>query len=187
MSDHRIIRTKRPNFAAIANHAAVDGKGVSDMKRLTHLVAAAAWLLLAPPATAGGGEPFEPIDAETLIEACRDMTYQKRLGTTVDMREGISQSVLCLEGHLLEQFKALWSSTVFPPESVADEVKRLRQVYGDLYWRLYNEHEGCTPCGTMYRTYDVGAEARLLEQILRDAVKQRNKYKLEQKRLPLTP
>ena len=46
-------------------------------------------------------------------------------------------------------------------------------------WRLYNEHEGCTPCGTMYRTYDVGAEARLLEQILRDAVKQRNRYKLE--------
>ena len=135
-------------------------------------------LTIPSPTIAGGEEPFEPIDAQAMIDACWDETYEKRLGTTVDMREGISQSVLCLEDRVLDQLKVLWSSTVFPPERVAEELTNLRNTYGDLYWRLYNEHEGCTPCGTMYRTYDVTAEARLLEQVLRDAVERRNKYEL---------
>ncbi len=147
------------------------------MRLRTLFPIACIWLISPTAAVAGGEEPFEAIDAEAMINTCWDTTYTLRSGSTADMRQGISETVLCLQANLLDQLEALWSPKIFPPEAVMEELNSLRGIYGDLYWRLYNEHEGCAPCGTIYRTFDVSAEARLLEQLLRDAVAQRNKYR----------
>ena len=148
------------------------------MKRLTHLVAAATFLLLPPPAVAGGGEPLEPVDADAMIGACWDETHELRAGTTVEAREGILLSALCLEEHILDQFEVLFPPPVLTREEAAKHLEAIRTSYGSLFWKLYNEHRGCGFCGTQHYTSHVAAHARLMEQILRAAVDQRNRYKL---------
>ena len=148
------------------------------MKRQRFFYAALLCLFLSSPATAGGGGPFEPVDSDAMIGACWDETYEFRAGTTVDAREGILLSALCLEEHILDQFEVLFPPSVLTREEAAKHLEAIRTSYGSLYWKLYNEHRGCGFCGTQHYTSHVAAHARLMEQILRAAVDQRNRYRL---------
>src|SRR3546814_981589 len=129
-----------------------------------------AWLLCASPAFAGGLEtssgPFKPIDAQALIDACWDMTYEKRLASNADAREGIFLSALCLEERILDQFDALFDPAVLPRQEAAERLKTMRDSYAGLAWKLYNEHEGCPfgHCGTIFYTFHVSAVARFMER-----------------------
>jgi hypothetical protein len=140
------------------------------------------WLLTATPVLAGGSdsatEPFEPIDAQALIDACWDMTDQQRLGSTVDTRDGIFDSVICLEKRILDQFDALFPPSVLSREVAAKELETTRQTYTNLYWHIYNENKGCRICPTQYYSSDLIAWSRVLERMLSDAAEQRNRYKL---------
>jgi hypothetical protein len=140
------------------------------------------WLLTATPVLAGGSdsatEPFEPIDAQALIDACWDMTDQQRLGSTVDTRDGIFDSVICLEERILDQFDALFPPSVLSREVAAKELETTRQTYTNLYWHIYNENKGCRICPTQYYSSDLIAWSRVLERMLSDAAEQRNRYKL---------
>jgi len=152
------------------------------MKALKLIAAALAWLLTATPVLAGGfnssTEPFEPIDAQALIDACWDMTYQQRLGSTVDTRDGIFDSVICLEERILDQFDALFPPSVLSRETATKELETTREAYTNLYWHIYNENKGCRICPTQYYSSDLIAWSRVLERMLRDAAEQRNRYKL---------
>lgn len=148
------------------------------MKYSAVFCSALMWLTIPSPTMAGGGEPFEPIDAQAMIDACWDKTYELRAGSTADAREGILRSVLCLEEWILDQFEVLFSLTVLTRGEAAKQLDTIRMSYGGLYWKLYNEHQGCTICGTQHHTSHVSALARLMEQILHAAVDQRNRYEL---------
>lgn len=148
------------------------------MKLLIYLCALSVWLLTTTPPSAGGVEPFEPIDAQTIIDTCWEETYDLRAGTTADAREGILLSVLCLEERILEQFEVLFSPGDLTKEEAAAQLETIRMSYGTLYWKLYNEHQGCVFCGTQYYSIHLSALSRILETLLRDAVDQRNQYRL---------
>jgi len=143
-----------------------------------------ACLLLASPALAGGleqpAEPFEPIDAQALIDACWEMTYEQRLASNADAREGIFLSALCLEERILDQLDALFDPETLSRQEAAAQLKSIRDSYAALTWKLYNEHEGCPfgHCGTIFYTAHVSAVARFMEDLLRKAVDQRNRYEL---------
>jgi hypothetical protein len=152
------------------------------MKTLTLIAVTLACLLTASPALAGGdvsGEPFQPIDAQAMIDACWDLTIEQRSGSNADAREGILLSDLCLEERIADQFEALFDPEVLSREEVAQELKAIRFAYGGLVWKLYNEHEGCPRghCGTIYFTFHVSEVAHFMEGFLRKVVDQRNEYK----------
>ena len=113
-----------------------------------------------------------------MIDACWEETYGLRSGTTAEAREGILLSALCLEERILDQFEVLFSPNTLTREDAAKQLEAVRMSFGGLYWKLYNEHQGCVFCGTQYHTSHVVAHARLMEMLLRDAVAQRNRYKL---------
>ena len=150
------------------------------MKRPMLTVSALAYLLTAAPALAGGNrpEPYEPIDAQAMIDACWEITYEQRLGSTAATREGIFDSVTCLEERILEQFAALFPATVLSRETAARKLEATRETYTDIYWHIYNENKGCRFCPTQYYSSDLSAWADVLERMLKDAVRQRNRYKL---------
>lgn len=127
--------------------------------------------------SANSEERFQRLNAQAMIDACWDETRELRAGSTADAREGILLSALCLEERILDQFEMLFAPGVLTRDDAADHLKTIRKSYGSLYWKLYNEHQGCDACGTQYHTVHVDAYSRLLEQILRDAVDQRNQYK----------
>lgn len=140
-----------------------------------------AWFLATSPVLAGGDdseENFQPVDAQAMIDACWEITYQRRLGSTVDTREGIFDSVVCLEERILEQFAALFPPTILSRETAARKLETTREIYTDLYWYIYNENKGCRICPTQYYSSDLSAWADVLERMLKDAVGQRNRYKL---------
>ncbi|MEO3429720.1 hypothetical protein AAFN88_12720 [Pelagibius sp. CAU 1746] len=150
------------------------------MKRSMLTASFLAYLLTAVPAQAGGNrpEPYEPIDAQAMIDACWDMTYDQRLGSTAATRDGIFDSIVCLEERILEQFAALFPATVLSRESAARKLEITRETYTDLYWHIYNENKGCRICPTQYYSSDLIAWSDVLERMLKDAVGQRNRYKL---------
>ena len=148
------------------------------MKHLRFLCAFLSWLLTTTPTLADGEEPFEPLDAHAMIDACWERTNELRAGSTAEAREGILLSALCLEERILDQFEALFSPSVLARDETAKQLETIRMSYGGLYWKLYNAHQGCSTCGTQYHTFHVDAHARLMEQILRDAVEQRKQYRL---------
>lgn len=142
-----------------------------------------AWLLLASPALAGGqeapAEPFEPIDAQPLIDACWEKTYEQRLDVFA-AREGILISVLCIEERIVEQLDALVPQGSLSREDAAQQLKATRMAYGLLVWKIYNAHKQCprNSCGVIYQSAHVSAVARLMEDLLRSIVEQRNELKL---------
>lgn len=148
------------------------------MKLSEFICAFALSLYATTPAFAEGVGPSERLDAQAMIDACWDETHELRSGSTANAREGILLSALCLEERILDQFEVLFSPTVLTRDEAAAQLESIRRSYGGLYWKLYNAHQGCGACGTQYHTMHVDAHARLMERILRDAIDQRNQYKL---------
>jgi len=136
-------------------------------------------LLIASPTLAGGDDgtgPFEPIDAQALIDACWEMTDEQRLDVFA-AREGILISVLCLEDRIVEQLEALVPPDSLSKEEAAQHLEATRMGYGRLVWMVYNEHRRCpASCGVIYQSAHVSAVARVMEDLLRMIVEQRNRF-----------
>ncbi len=126
-------------------------------------------------APAGGREPFEPIDAEALIDACWAISREDRdSGVTARMRSGGLKTGLCLEDVIVSQAKEMFETDDLERIKVREKLDQLRNSYGGLYWSIYNEHNGCSPCGTHGQVLHVLRYATLLESMIRDIVEERN-------------
>lgn len=173
----------RPKIAAIGAHAVVDQQGKIDMKALKLVATAFACLMTVSPALAEGekdsGGPFQPIDAQPMIDACWEATYEQRLDVYA-AREGILLSALCLEDRIVEQIEALVPPESLSSDQAAQHLRDTRMAYGLLVWKIYNAHKRCPRdnCGVIYQTAHVSAVATLMESLLRETVKQRNELKL---------
>ncbi len=117
-------------------------------------------------------------EAQKLIDECWAASLEKRsTGGTPEIREGILDTVLCLEGIIEDQFK-LYPKHVTAPGEVKERLKALRFAGGKLYWYIYNGNPGCNPaCGTMYYTFHLSELARILERMIQEMIHQRVKYK----------
>jgi len=153
------------------------------MKASNLIGATLVWLLAASPALADGNEyagaPFQTIDAQAMIDACWEMTYEER-SDIYTAREGILLSALCLEDRIVDQLEALVAPEYLPREEAAKNLEAVRMAYGSLIWKLYNEHKRCPrrSCGMFYQSLHVEAVAEFMESLLRKIVRQRNELQL---------
>jgi len=140
------------------------------------LVLGAALWSAAHTTLAGGGESPPPIDSEALIGACWAISEQKRAsGITNEMRAGAAASIECLERAVLQQAQALFNPDALAALKLEGKLDQINEAYGGYYWSLYNENREC-PCGTMYQVFHLSALAGLVEQMIRDTVRQPNEY-----------
>ena len=153
------------------------------------LQAAVAYSVLAilvgvlPPRALAGGGPFEPIDAQPLIDACWALSAEDRdSGVTARMRSGGARSIGCLEGVIRDQAEALFDEETLNSLNLEDQLTKIAKGYQTLYGAIYNRHTACglprMECGSFYHVFHLGKHSYLLEEIIRDMVKQRNEYRL---------
>ena len=130
-------------------------------------------------AKAGGNEPFEPIDAKALIDACWAISQDKRdSGVTALMRQGGAMSVRCLKDVILDQAQAMLEPQVLSRRQVKEKLDKIGNAYGSLYWSIFNEHRKCSRwCGTDRHVYHLARYGGLLEKIIQDMVNERNEVK----------
>jgi hypothetical protein len=156
------------------------------MNHLFITIIAISMMSILPAPSWAGGNPVERPDAEAMIKACWDASLEKRSGTNVEIREGVGETVLCLEERIVEQFKlfdpnlTLYDSPDDQRTTTEKVEKKLDEFVGAasaLYWWIYNENPGCDPsCGTMYYTFHLMESALLLERMLKVIVAQRIEY-----------
>ena len=130
-----------------------------------------------------GGNPFEPIDAQPLIDACLALSKEDRdSGVTARMRSGGARSIGCLQGVIRDQAEALFDEESLNSLDLEEQLTKIRKGYQTLYWAIYNDHRACRfprmECGTFYHVFHLGEHSSLLEKIIRDMVEQRNEYRL---------
>ena len=111
------------------------------------------------------------------IDKCWADSLEKRSNPAIPViRDGILDTVLCLEGIIEDQFK-LYPKNLFTPGEVKERLKALRFGAGRLYWYIYTENHGCMPsCGTMYATFHLSELAKILERMIQEMFHQRVKY-----------
>ncbi|MBT5455484.1 MAG: hypothetical protein HOK82_02680 [Rhodospirillaceae bacterium] len=134
--------------------------------------------IAAPPATAGGNKPFEPIDIEALIRSCDDDPG----GTiaTVPIAHSFWKEADCLERLALDQADIMFErSWKFRGLSPWQSIKNLRRNYTEFYREIFAGHRNCRAqpiggCGTMTSILLPEHVAYELEQLVRIMVRQRN-------------
>lgn len=128
------------------------------------------------PARAGGTEPFEPINAKIFIEQCWALSKDDRdSGVTGRMRDGTMKTVRCMQGFIVDQAAEMFEPDTLSRQDVQGKLDNIRKNYGSLYWSIYNEHKRCgVECGTDRDVYHLAAYTALLEDIIRDMVRERN-------------
>ena len=149
------------------------------------LLASALAIFVTHSVWASGKSELRP-NAEAMIKACFDKTIGKSAGTTAANRAAQADYNLCLEDRIVDQFKHYAPDLKFYGEpddnrstvdKVREQLKLLRTPIQRLYGWIYNANPGCKPsCGTMYDSIHLFANGRILEQILKDIVSQRNEY-----------
>ncbi|GAB4390991.1 MAG: hypothetical protein Tsb0032_00260 [Kiloniellaceae bacterium] len=100
------------------------------MGSLMSVLAALACLLAVTPALAQSddpGEPFQPIDAQAMIDACWEATHELRMDV-FGARQGILDSALCLEERIVEQLEALVPQDSFSREEAAEQLRATRMA-----------------------------------------------------------
>ncbi len=153
------------------------------MKPWRITVFAAATVILWTLATAAIAATYAEIQKEAFararvpIDECWAASLEKRSNPANPIiREGILDTVLCLEGIIEDQFR-LHYGTLITASEVKERLKSLRVGACRLYWYIYNENPGCMPsCGTMYYTSHLSELTRILERMIQEMFHQRVKY-----------
>ena len=135
-----------------------------------------AWASTASASELAGGREEIP-EAQALIDACWDISLEKRSKDNASAREGFLDTVLCLEEVILDQVEILFEDDVLTREQAKKELRILRFAAGGLYWKIYNENRGCF-CGTMYYAHHLWENAQILESMIKEMIRQREKYGL---------
>jgi len=151
------------------------------------LAVVVAGLALAP-AGARPANAAEIPDAQALIDGCWEISLEKRsTPTTAIIREGILDTVLCLENVVVDQFRLYNPRLSLPRDNdpktttidkVGKKLEELRFSAGGLYWWIFTDNPGCDPtCGTMKHTFHLSENARILERMIRIMIEQRKEYR----------
>ena len=143
-------------------------------------LALSAFLLFTPSPADAGGPDEEGIDAQALIDACWAISLEDRSsGVTARHREGILESVLCLEEVILDQVEVLFPDGKYlSREQAKQKLDALAEAIQTMYWLIYNENIACVPsCGTIWYTGHLSANARVLEDMIRNIVYVRNYHR----------
>lgn len=132
-----------------------------------------------PSVQAGGIQPFEPINAEALIDACWKISKEDRdSGVTTRMRHGSARSIRCLQNVILDQVDAMFDPKYLSREQAKKQLRKIIEGYQPLMWSIYNEHKSCgVECGTDRHVLHLGDHAALLEDILKQMINERNEFK----------
>ena len=133
-----------------------------------------------------GGNPSALLDAEAMIKDCFSRTIGKAALTTAANRAASADYNLCLEEKIVDQFQVFRPDLRFyfePDDSrpttdkVREQLEKLRSPIQGLYSWIYNSNPGCRPsCGTQFEAIHLFANGRILEQMLKDIIWQRNEY-----------
>jgi hypothetical protein len=90
-----------------------------------------------------GGQDWQEIDAEPLIEQCWAISESDRdSGVTARMRQGTSETIECLQEEIVRHATAFFKSR--NEEEIRQSLWVMGKSYADLYWVMYNEHRGAT-------------------------------------------
>lgn len=140
-------------------------------------------LVIVPAFDAGSGGGDEPTipDAQALIDECWEISLDKRSSVNTDrMRSGHLDTVLCLEGLILDQVDQMFIGSdqqYLSRKTAQEKLKQLRFAVGGLYWPIYNEHSDCSRfCGTIYQTFHLPPISRVLEDMIRAMIDVRKRY-----------
>ena len=130
-------------------------------------------------ARAGGEAPFTPIDPDALVNACIKKSQPDfDSGVTTRMRKGGAKLVRCFKQIILDQADDMIEPSYLSREDLLSYLDMISLGYGKLYWSLYNEHKQCDRwCGTDKHLYHLGKINGLLEQIIRDMIRERNEVR----------
>ena len=122
----------------------------------------------------------QPVDADALTEACRKISNEMAMNTGVTglIRWGILRSAICLEYVILDQVAIMFESEYLSRQEMRKKIDDIRNAYGSFYWSLYNGHRGCEPCGTMNQVVHLFAYTELLKGMVKDIIRQRQRYGL---------
>ncbi len=128
-------------------------------------------------------KPYQPIDAKVLIDACWEISKEKREGpdaNTGTMRQGSVESIKCLEEEILRNGGILLGKKGMDRATMKGHLDSIRTGVGKLYWTIYNEHKGCKigACGTIHTLFHLPPIAEIFEKLLKDIVDQRNEYEV---------
>ncbi len=118
-------------------------------------------------------------DAQALIDACWAMSLAKRSSVNnPKIREGILDTVLCLEDVIADQYSYFgYSESILTRKELREKLEALRHSVGRLYWVIMNENPGCIPtCGTIKHTRHLSEVADVLERMIRTMIEQRKEY-----------
>ena len=156
----------------------------TEMKPWRTTVFAAATVILWTFAAAAVEGTYAAIQKEAVarakvpIDKCWAASLDKRSNPANPIiRDGMLDTVLCLEGVIEDQFKPYYDTQITASE-VKKRLKELRFGAGRLYWYIYNENPGCMPsCGTMNYTSHLSELARILEHMIQQMFHQRVDYR----------
>ncbi len=94
------------------------------------------------------------------------------------MRNGTLDSVLCLEKVILDQVDILFpDGNNLSREEAKYYLDLIKYGIQKFYWAIYNDHVGCAPlCGTIFHLMHLGANSDVIEEMIRDMIRQRKRY-----------
>ena len=130
-------------------------------------------------ARAGGEVPFTPIDPDALVNACIKKSQPDfDSGVTTRMRKGGAKLVRCYKQIILDQAADMIEPSYLSREDLLSYLDMISLGHQKIYWSLYNEHRKCDGvCGTYRQVLHLGKINGLLEQIIRDMIRERNEVR----------
>ncbi|MBT3792903.1 MAG: hypothetical protein HN658_06025 [Rhodospirillales bacterium] len=132
-------------------------------------------LLVLAPGLSAPTAAYEPVDAEKLIKGC-DIAPYKGMATTAQMATDIFKSIACLENVFLDQVEIMFDPKQLSRKKAHKKLIQLRESSLSLYKAIYLEHKGCM-CGTIGYLGYPNATLRILQNLIRQTIKQRNSYR----------
>lgn len=119
------------------------------MKFTKLFVPALACLLTAEPALAGGDrpDPFDPIDAQAVIDACQNSSNPGDKASSLDARKAAVYSIeKCYEEAIIRLIGPMFDPDVFSPKDAKRLLRNMSNPVYRFYGYVYAWHRKCD-CG----------------------------------------
>ena len=119
------------------------------MKSMKLFIPALAFLLAAAPALAGGDrpDPFDPINAQAVIDACRHSSNPAdKSGSLDDRKAAVYRIEQCYEEAIIRLIGPMFDPDVFSPKDVKRLLGNMSNPVYRFYGYVYAWHRKCD-CG----------------------------------------